>query len=236
MSELYDTFINSADEASNLRGLVDNLEEDAANYCFDKAALEELHRQEYIQCMEAADDKEGIAIACMALEKGTEYGTDGGPVQNCMYDFLFKGSDINDRKDDYSADRMTNFLYVFKMALRLLDNQSNTFVPCLPIGYTGVTKESLFTVGFPKYKTLLEHEQSEDMSIANYFDEELNRFAMNSSKLGNYCCIPKWVRGLNGLNPLKGNYVGKLYVYGVPSGKAEEFEYCVNDQFALFMT
>lgn len=192
------------------------------------------------------------AIACASIEirkhksaPSREFATDASKVQKSTYKELgfheSKGCFEDANGKEYSADRMTNFGYTLKIAKNFLENHYKTDAKDLAKlaakSYGGTTKpyyKSFFTEGYVwlNGKAVRHSEKGELLSKINGLLEEINKFARNSSTLGNYCCIPKELSGLglSGLNNIKGGCSTSFFVYD-----DHRNPFRTNDQFALFL-
>lgn len=230
-------------------------EDNPAKYCFDEAWLKAGHSGVYTRCLDEVDELQNIAIACMAIQQGCDYGTDAGPVQIDMYKRLFDigiERDFCIEKDDagklrkhrdgslwyncnnckYSKDRMTNFGYTLKLVNEILGAEDSDSIEDLAYYRANPSRTSFFESVYADpdkgIKDRLENAKGELRNLRH----ELNAFAKNSSTIGNYSCIPNELLsiGLCGVNVAKGSVGASLFV----PGKSTLF-YRVNDQFALFL-
>lgn len=268
MTELFDAiYVDPKDSNSNKRGLINALGDAAADYCFDKAELKEEHAKAYKKCMTSKDDMQNIAIACMAIQQGLSYGTDAGDVQKSVYKMLFdyKLEDDHcverdergcykthprdgslrfrcDSPDDciYSKDRMTNFGYIFRIAIHALESISDgldsnhVYNDNTNNGTkSNCTKNELLSKGLRLYESAQKKAFRHGASLENLYclNYQMNKLARLSATLGNYCCVPKHLdavgeyRNDGNVNCAKS---GSLYLNRDP-------RMYVNDQFALFL-
>ena len=210
-------------------------EKNPADYCFDEAWLDWV-----CSAMEEAQDD--ARKACLSIElMKPSYFTDEGPVQTDMYERLLQ-SPKTIYSADYSADRMTNFYYAFKMAIAFLSpSQMNMrredITPNIIFSTKGprdggieiYRKGTCFSELYGAYEKALE----DAMKIIGKdeiqcFQEAIRVFSKRTSSLGNYCCIPKSWRGYKSLNIAKAVKISLKDA----SGKNAY----LNDQFALFLS
>lgn len=203
--------------------------------CLDAIGLKAQYPKDYKKCLRFDEGLQSIAIACMVHEKSLDCSSaDDGPIPNNLYEVLFnqRRSYEQIRETIASKDRMTNFGYVFKMAFALLEDTSKEG-PGGRCNYghwqtCGFSRQEFYVEGFMGFKEMIDDAGNR----AEQLKAQLNAFAANSSRLGNYCCIPNELKslGLSGLNSLKGGVGSTLFVRD-----SRNMEYRMNDQFSLFV-
>ncbi len=237
--------------------LIDDLDEDVASYCCDEAGLKDESSSDYEKCMAEDKNLQSIAIASMAYERVIPYSTDEGPVQMSMFrrlldafvqkDFCIKkdiegnlkrhtrgnnGLCFNCENCLYSKDRMTNYGYTIAILNGLLENMDADSITDLAWNTARPSREGFFERKYLHKKKELRSKLKANVDDLKSLQASLNMFASNSSKLGNYCCIPKELMGLGlrGLNTIKGGVSTSFFIYS-KTGAA----FRINDQFALFL-
>lgn len=222
--------------------LIKKEKKNAAGYCFDEAWLRWLDgssepeseiKDIAKEALSAPDEWRSIAIACAAVEIGEKlkrgkcfcgYASDSGGVQQSMYEAMFNRNcdKCEDTCNEYSKDILTNFVYVFKRSIKVLEGADNIWCS----GNTGgFGNKGCFSVGY-REKFVPISEKLESSALI----QELNEFACISSTLGNYGCIPCRLNGQGRINSRKGNAWGTLEM---TDGEGDTFY--VSDQFALFL-
>lgn len=157
------------------------------------------------------------------------YASDSGEVQRSVYGRLTSQTDLcgRCRKDEskcgiYSKDLMTNFYYVLKILLAILnpDLFAKGVKPSMNFAKSG-PQEYCKTCCMHLCQAIINNDIYLRENTSNLINAAKTN-AMLSSTLGNYCCIPrrmkKWDGSLN---------VGKGINLSLD-------EYWINDQFALF--
>lgn len=175
--------------------------------------------------------------------KSRKYAADSGPVQNEIYAKLLELNDDiqsdelkNVSHEGYSADMMSNFFYVLKMAIAFVepvllgktyaDIKPNTEFNGIGNQY-GIEKECFHRV-FPLYEVALKARGKELGPLFPALlrlQAQLGEFAKCSSQIGNYGYILNELGNDKDLNRRKGNARKRLRCSN---------GFVVNDQFALY--
>lgn len=200
-----------------------------------------------------------LAYEIKDRDTDSRYFSDHGDVQVSMYDLLtMHGGNYKDCVPHkcytqgkncgmYCKDLMTNFGYTFRMCIGLLENAKEGPIPVFQyqsstrsskecIGDEASDREcpnsSLFSEALERYARDLQTVRSNgEVPLGELCElkEQMSEFALRSSTLGNFCCIPKSIKDKT-CNPYKASGMKVL----VSIDDVEEERY-VNDQFALFL-
>ena len=179
--------------------------------------------------------KLGVKQKTVAYANAIGYAYDGSHVLRSIYKTLAERNNgiSRDAGDEYvrgdfryRKDLMTNFGYVFNEVLAILKKSERLSAPESSYAEDPYAFSAQFSRG---YRDLLELEKDSSIVGVKRLIGQLERFARNSSKLGNYACIPFAISGRR-CNSYKASGMSvPIRIDG------EKKNLCVNDQFALFL-